>query len=173
MSGAKIKSAGATRGQLALVGVLALILVGVIGSNLRGSAEEPAALVPAAVTATSEPAQPGLIAGKPTVNDSPFGDFAVDADWPEPSLEQLINFDPFAPPASAVAVEPGIDSTDDSLRNLSEAKDAIIFVTGDQRVARIGETEYHVGDAVGRFRITEISSAGIVLSEPVADSNDR
>jgi hypothetical protein len=173
MSGAKIKSAGATRGQLALVGVLALVLVGVIGNNLRGAAEEPAAPAPQVVAATSEPAQPRLIAAKPTITDGPFGEFAAEADWPEPSLEQLVNFDPFAPPASVAVDVPGSDSTNDSLRNLSEAKDAIIFVTGNQRVARIGETEYHVGDAVGRFRITEISSAGIVLSEPVEGSSDR
>lgn len=166
MSGAKLKSAGATRGQLVLVGVLAVILIGVIANNLRGSAEEPSAPLPAIVPATSGPASPGT-------KGSPFGEFAVDADWPEPSLEQLIKFDPLAPPAAIAGGELGSDSTNNSLSKLQQAQDAIIFVSGDQRVARIGETEYHVGDAVGRFRITEISSAGIVLSEPVEDSSDR
>jgi hypothetical protein len=173
MSGAKSKGAGATRGQLALVGVLAVILVGVVANNLRGPAEEPTAAVPPVVPATSGPASSAIVANKPAADGSPFGEFAVDADWPAPSLEQLINFDPFAPPASVAAVEQGSDSTDDSLSNLKQAQDAIIFVAGGQRVARIGETEYHVGDAVGRFRITEISSAGIVLSEPQGDSSDR
>jgi hypothetical protein len=172
MSGAKSRSAGATRSQLALVGVLAVILIGVVAKNLRGPAEEPSAAAPAVAPTTSGPDASALVASKPAA-DSPFGEFAIDADWPAPSLEQLINFDPFAPPASVAAVELGNDSTEDSLSNLRQAQDAIIFVTGDQRVARIGETEYHVGDAVGRFRITEISSAGIVLSEPQGDSSDR
>ena len=173
MSGAKSKSAGATRGQIALVGVLAVILVGVVANNLRGPAEGPSAAIPAVVPATNGPDSPALVANKPAADGSPFGEFAVDADWPAPSLDQLINFDPFAPPASVAAVEQGNDSANDSLSNLKQAQDAIIFVAGDQRVARIGETEYHVGDAVGRFRITEISSAGIVLSEPQGDSSDR
>jgi hypothetical protein len=173
MSGAKSRSAGATRSQLALVGVLAVILIGVVAKNLRGPAEEPSAAAPAVAPTTSGPDASALVASKPAAGGSPFGEFAVDADWPAPSLEQLINFDPFAPPASVAAVELGNDSTEDSLSNLRQAQDAIIFVTGDQRVARIGETEYHVGDAVGRFRITEISSAGIVLSEPQGDSSDR
>jgi hypothetical protein len=173
MSGAKFKSAGATRGQLILVGVLAVILVGVVANNLRGSAEAPSPTEPADASSTVGPAPPALVTTKLVADGSPFGEFAVDADWPAPTLQQLINFDPLAPPASIAASEPGSDSSNDGLSNLQQAQDAIIFVSGDQRIARIGETEYHVGDAVGRFRITEISSAGIVLSEPQGDSRDR
>jgi hypothetical protein len=155
------------------VGVLAVILIGVVAKNIRGPSEEPSAAAPAVAPTTSGTDASALVASKPAAGGSPFEEFAVDADWPAPSLEQLVNFDPFAPPASVAASENGTDSTDDSLSNLRQAQDAIIFVTGGERVARIGETEYHVGDAVGRFRITEISSAGIVLSEPQGDSSDR
>jgi hypothetical protein len=33
------------------------------------------------------------------------------------------------------------------------------------RIARIGKHEYQVGDTIGEYEITDISSAGVVLSE--------
>ena len=59
-----------------------------------------------------------------------------------------------------------------TLEELQQAENAIIFVSAGERVASIGGQEYHVGDTVGRFLITDISSAGIVLSDPNEDAGD-
>jgi hypothetical protein len=177
---------GATRGKIAVVGALGAVLVTVLASNFRGAAEEPAvasltadaAATPVAPAAPQAPAlAPAATASqspnRPTTA-APFGEFAADGDWPAYSLEKLVRFDPFAAPAwMAVTEQSAEDDQDDdqTLKDLQEAQNAIILVTGDQRVARIGSQEYRVGDMVGAYRITDISSAGIVLSDLNEDAD--
>jgi hypothetical protein len=173
---------GATRGKLAVIGLLAVVLVGVLASNFRGDAG-PAAELAVSSEATRPRLRPraiGAAAFSPAAPDSsatpdsesPFGKFAADADWPDYSLDELVRFDPLAAPtwnAPAVAAsgsEGGGESQAAALQQLQEAQNAIILVSGNERVARIGSQEYRVGDAVGPYLITGISSAGIVLSEP-------
>ncbi len=183
MSGANRKGAGATRGQLVLVGVLALVLVGVIANNLRGGDGATAeAVAPESEPVASENAAPVAApqaAAEPTSAEpvrptGPFGEFAVDQDWPDPSLDQLIDFDPLATPAWVAApADAETPAESMGLEELQQAQNAIIFVSEGVRVARIGDQEYHVGDAIGQFRITDISSAGIVLSDPEGNASDR
>ena len=77
--------------------------------------------------------------------------------------------DPFA--MSAWAAPAQSDSAGDEAFNenqineLLSSKDAIIFMAGDKRVARIGKQEFRVGDTVGHYRISDITSQGVVLSE--------
>ena len=179
MSGANPKGARATRGQLALVGVLALILVGVIANNFGGGGEDVALAPATPVPVASAGAAPvgdaaTAIATKSAEQAGPFGDFAVDKDWPDKPLDKLVEFDPLAPPAWVDAPAEDADAANNTgLEELQQAQNAIIFVTDGVRVARIGEQDYHVGDAIGRFRITDISSAGIVLSDPEGEAGDR
>jgi hypothetical protein len=169
MKAPKRDRVGATRGKLALVGVLAVVLVYVLASNFGGASPEA---VPAADAASPEQAIPGAAASAPVAvaGASPFGEFAEDHDWPKPSLDKLISFDPLgAPPWIAVVerVEIGSGESDaKSLEELRNAASAIIFIADGQRVARIGSQNYRVGDLVGPYQITEITSAGIVLGEP-------
>jgi hypothetical protein len=172
---------GATRGKLAAMGLLAVVLVGVLASNFRGEADEAASLAVASVgprpraravvaaAKASESPDPAAT----SASDSPFGKFAVDAHWPGHSLDELVRFDPLAAPAwnapaaaSSAANDGGAQTA--SLQQLQEAQNAIILVSGNERVARIGSQEYRVGDKVGSYLITGISSAGIVLSEATA-----
>jgi hypothetical protein len=180
---------GATRGKLALIGLLAVVLAGVVIANFRGDANASAASL--APTAASEVAQPRPVAAATTPRRSPtaraasisssagakhatpFGEFAADANWPEYSLDELVSFDPFAAPAwnaPAKAADGGEVAQAASLQQLQEAQNAIILVSGNERVARIGSQEYRVGDKVGPYLITGISSAGIVLSESQEDA---
>jgi hypothetical protein len=181
---------GATRGKLAVVGVLAVVFVGVLASNFRTAADEPiAAALPAeqpgaialpALAAVERPANGSQLQPEAKAMQAraatPFGEFAEDGDWPEYSLDKLVSFDPFGTPTWLAAPEPAAEATAEavsqSLQEFQEAQNAIILVSGDQRVARIGSQEYRVGDMVGPYQITEISSAGIVLSEPAAGSRD-
>jgi hypothetical protein len=162
--------------------VLGVVLVGVIWKNFAGGGEkltpraekeqpelaEPAAAVPAA-------AAPAAIAPSAAANGSaagsaasPFGEFAADRNWPAPALGEVIKHDPFAAPDWA---GPHTESAEDEaltekrIAELMASKDAIIVMTGDKRIARIGKQEFQVGDRLGRYRISEITSQGVVLSE--------
>jgi hypothetical protein len=99
---------------------------------------------------------------------SPFGVFAEDHHWPEAPLKEVTEYDPFAISkwaALAVGVDgaPALDQ--EQINELLAAENAIILVSGDRRIARIGDQEFQVGDVLGRFKITDISSKGVVLSE--------
>jgi hypothetical protein len=164
--------------------VLAVVLVGIIWKNCSGGAGEK--LTPrvekerpelAAASAAAAPAPSAAVnaagtavsAGAAAANGvSPFGDFAVDQSWAEPALSDVIKYDPLAAGswAGAHTVSPEDEAlTEKRINELMASKDAIIFMTGDKRVARIGAQEFRVGDTLGRYRISEITSQGVVLSE--------
>jgi hypothetical protein len=157
-----------TKGQLALVGVLGVILIGVIASNLRSADQGAvASAAPASDEAAPAPtpaAAPGAPAA-PSSNPSPFGAYAADQNWAKPKIEDLVRFDPLSDGSKTEQpVAPKYDAA--AINELRNAQDAIVFTTDGQTVARIGAKEYHVGDVVGGMQIREISSAGIVLGEP-------
>jgi hypothetical protein len=160
---------GATPGKLAVVGVLALVMIGVIASNWPSDEAAPvadtveaAAEAPVATVAESSaaPAADAAAAG-------PFGEFAVDRHWPERAVKEVAGFDPLAasewikPPAA----ESGPVVSEQQINELLAAENAIIFVAGDKRIARIGDQVFQVGDVVGRYIISDITAKGVVLDE--------
>jgi hypothetical protein len=156
---------GATPAKLALIGVLALVLAAVIVSNWPESAP-PAMAAASAATPEVAVAAPESTAAEQA--SSPFGQFADDADWPERPIKEVIAHDPFAVAAWAIPPEGlGEDkkTTEKRIQELLHAESAIIFMSGDKRVARIGGQEFQVGDVIGGFKISDISSRGVVLSE--------
>jgi hypothetical protein len=177
--------AGATPGKLAIVGVLALALVGIIWKNFSGGSgekltprvdkERPAlaasnvAAPPAPSGAATNTAGTPVSAGAAAASGvDPFGDFAVDQSWPEPALSDVIKHDPLAAGswAGAHTESPEDEAlTEKRINELMASKNAIIFMTGNNRVARIGTQEFRVGDTLGRYKISEITSQGVVLSE--------
>jgi hypothetical protein len=160
---------GATPAKLALIAVLAIALVVVVASNWpQASATLPSAAEAETQQTTTTPATPGTPEAPPSVPASPFGAFAEDKDWPAVPLKDVTKFDPFA--TAAWAIPPEVEQqerqyNEDQIKELLHAENAIIFVAGDQRVARIGSKEFRVGDVIGHFKITDISSRGVVLSE--------
>ncbi|HEX6963190.1 MAG TPA: hypothetical protein VF175_15090 [Lacipirellula sp.] len=160
---------GATPGKLALIAVLALVLVGVIASNWTSGggppATKPAASAKPAQAVESAAAPAATPAAKPAAG--PFGEFAEDGDWPELPRSEITKFDPMMKAAwakPAVTAEGDVVS-DVQISELLAAKNAIIFMAGDKRVARIGDNEYQIGDVIGRYQISDITSRGVVLSE--------
>jgi hypothetical protein len=169
--------------------VLAVVLVGVIWKNFSAGGEkltpraekdqpeltEAAAPAPAAAkAAASAPAATtaaanGITAGGTAAGGtSPFGEFAVDQNWPSPALGEVMNYDAFAAPdwAGPHAESPEDEAlTEKRIAELMASKEAIIVMTGEKRIARIGKQEFQVGDRLGRYRISEITSQGVVLSE--------
>ncbi len=160
---------GATPGKLALIGVLALAMVIVIASNWPSA---PALPVDVAATAPTPNGLPPTTEGIPNTQEAapagPFGQFAEDRNWPELPLHEVTAFDPFATSAWAAplaAAAEGPAYNQEQINELFAAENAIILVAGDKRIASIGDREYKIGDVIGRFRISDISSRGVVLSE--------
>ena len=170
---------GATPGKIALIGVLSIGLVGVIAKNWFGSSEPEeesatteshitAAAATAPTMAVTPPAVSTGSSANATAADNPFGEFVADDDWPEAPLDEVIKYDPFATAHWATAAEAGGQAGDvvseKQISELLAAKDAIIFMAGDTRVARIGKQEFRVGDTIGRYKISDITAQGVVLS---------
>jgi hypothetical protein len=178
MSAKPRNKVGATPAKLALVGVLALVLVGVVASNFSGGEAPPTAassqdaVAPEAVepTTAADPATaPSEAAPEPDAKN-PFGKFAVEDRWPKTPLKDAARFDPFAPAPWAAVPEEVVDAeaAEDGAKKLDElrnAENAIIFMAGDTRRALIGEQEFQIGDVIGRFKIADITPLGVVLSE--------
>jgi hypothetical protein len=161
---------GATPGKLALVAVLALVLIGVVASNFSSGGKPPRNKRAKDETLAAADAGPAAMSDKPTIDatsTSPFGKFAEDGNWPEFPMSEITSFDPMAKAAWAKPVVAGEEAvvSDAQINELLAAKNAIIFMAGDKRVARIGENEYHVGDVIGRYQISDITARGVVLSE--------
>ena len=160
---------GATPGKLALIAVLALVLVGVIAANWPSAPEAPADEPQTARRLPKAPATANT--GQPNQGSTPanpFGEFADDGHWPELPLREITSFDPLATAAWARPPEETAEGnirTETQLNELLVAKEAIIFVSGDKRIARIGDKEFQVGDRLGRYQISDISPRGVELSE--------
>jgi hypothetical protein len=157
------KRTGVTKGQLALIAILGVILVGVLASNFStGEATEFALASPSDAAAAGAATTPSPAAAGP--NQSPFGEYAVDQNWPRVPVDDVVKFDPLADGTADLPVVPEYNA--EEIEELRNAQDAIIFMSDGETIARIGSKEFHVGDIVGGLEIREISSAGIVLSEP-------
>jgi len=157
------KQVGASKGQLALVAILGVVLVAVLASNFRSEGTPELALAaPAQSAAVAGATAAGAASAGP--NQSPFGEYAVDQNWPRVPLDDVVKFDPLADGKADEPIAPVYDAAE--IEELRTAQDAIIFTTDGETIARIGSKEFHVGDVVGGLEIREISSAGIVLSEP-------
>jgi hypothetical protein len=98
---------GLTRGKAALIGVLAVVLVGVIYSRFGASEDDTAS--PVAETDRRRPAQQPLppTASPPAVADEPADGSVQSAvtefdatQWQSPELTRVIAYDPFALPAA-------------------------------------------------------------------------
>lgn len=158
---------GATPGKLALIGLLAAVMLAVIASNWS-SAPAPPVAAPAVAAALVSEQLPTPSVTTPAQPAGPFGEFAEDRHWPQKPLDEVTAFDPFAPAKWAVlpaADGPAAAHDEEQINELLAAENAIIFVAGDKRLARIGEHDYQIGDVIGRFRISDISAKGVVLSE--------
>lgn len=162
------KKSSATPAQLALVGILSLVLVGVLASQWLGG--DPPAIEPTSAAEQNDRSTQTEDAHVAVTGQSPFGVYAVDEPWPAIDADQASQFDPLATPAWAHAAPDVVTLADqkyseEKLNELRNATNTIILTAGSKRIARIGKHEYQVGDTIGDFEITDISSAGVVLSK--------
>jgi hypothetical protein len=185
-SGVKSK-VGATPGKLLLIAVLAVVFVAVILFQFTGKEEPPPprrnAGVSGRAVARPKPSSTRVPASAPEGDDV----LKKERHWPKIALEEVLQHDPFAvPPAlrppeapkpATVATEaPDKARREELQRQRAQALAAIraqgvhmIFLGEEERVAIIGDRRVRVGDLFEGFRVTDIGSDGVTLSEQTSD----
>jgi hypothetical protein len=170
---------GASRGKLALMGVLAVVLVVVIVVQLSGTSDVDN--VPTA-SVTDMPGWEGHAnAAKPESNPpapKPAPAEKPPREWPELSMKEILACDPLAAPAwYLAAIQPEqsqeqADGTnrgtpDDSLvlAELQQAGATIVLIANGQRIATIGERQIHVGDRIEGYQVSDITDEGVILTK--------
>ncbi|MEQ8210863.1 MAG: hypothetical protein RH917_13635 [Lacipirellulaceae bacterium] len=170
MNQTRPKEIGATPGKLAIVGVLSLVLAYVLfGDAIFGSSKTAAKLKPRAAKVV----QQGQTNKNPGVQSlKRIEESIVRKDWPELEIKETVKFDPFGAKLpgdrerAAIAATNSEEEVDDvSLKEIQEANEAIVIVSGGEKIARYGTMELRVGDQVGDYRVTDINNQGVVLSE--------
>lgn len=180
-----MKKSGATPGKLALVAVLAVVLVGVLTVQVQNMATPVATAerraAPRQRPAAGPPKSQAAARAKADAAAMPFDE--ATAPWPDLSLEEVIAHDPFAVPAwiKPPPETPDLVETPDqkqqrqfaqqqqqekaaALAKLRQQGTRIVVLTDGDKVARIGEHSVRIGDTIEGFRITDITTAGVVLS---------
>ena len=145
--------------------------------------------MPAVNVATASPATVTDKITNNQNNSTPAIAAVVDAArWKSPDLESVVDYDPFALPATFPKPR-AIEATGENAEGLvaaAAAKDAkkladaiyqmqtelqalkergvqVIVREGDQYVAMIGDRTVHVGEDINGFTVTEIDPGGVVV----------
>jgi hypothetical protein len=174
---------GATRGKLALMGVLAIVLVVVVVAQLPGHSNIDKAPT-APVTSLPE--------SNRVANDNADSDSATklpeqtpidktSRQWPELSMDTITAFDPLTAPSwyvDAAQVEPSQEEDDSSLASAEDAARAaalatlqqagatMVLIVNGERIATIGDQSVRIGDNIEGFQVTDITDQGVVLTRP-------
>jgi Sec-independent protein translocase protein TatA len=174
---------GATRGKLALVGVLAVVLVVVIVVQLPG----PSNVDKAATTAVSSLAELDKVDNDKAESNSETKQTKktrIDTpprQWPELSMDTIIAFDPLTAPSwyvAAARVEPTKEQDDPSLAaaeddaraaalaTLQQTGTTIVLIANGERIATIGDQSVRIGDSIEGFQVSDITDQGVILTRP-------
>jgi hypothetical protein len=188
------KQAGVTPGKLALIGVLAVALVGVLylqygpttkrapTTTLRPPAEPESAASPARATSPADAAHASATA--------PRKKTGAITGWQSPELGSIVQYDPFALPTSfpqprqievAGATSPTKTAEEASAQQAALAEERTksetelqglrqqgvqaILRRDDQYVAIVGDHEVHVGDQINGFTVIAIDADGVRLAK--------
>lgn len=178
-----VSKVGVTPGKLVLVLVLAVVFVSVLLFQL-GAKESPSTLDQSADVAADSDRRPRENSANTSVSPPNNGDVLQQARrWPEITLEEIQQHDPFAFPAvlappAAVTASDRSKQRDGSARRAQMQRERkedlaelcqqgvqMIFLGQDEQVALVGSRQIRVGDVVAGFRVTAIRTDGVVLVE--------
>ena len=174
---------GATPGKLVLVAVLAVAFVSVLLFQFAEEEKPPAPQENAEQSGGSEtrPMQNGTSVPTPPPDKGHVPKQA--RQWPKIALEEVLRHDPFAVPAALhPPAGPGSANTaqdvpekarqqelqrqrEQALATIREQGVKMVFVGKGEQVAIIGDRRVRVGDLFEGFRVTDIGSDGVTLSE--------
>jgi hypothetical protein len=174
---------GVTRGKLALVGVLAVVLVVVIVVQLPGPASVDKAAT-TAITSLGELEQVDNDKGESNSETNQANKNRIDTrprQWPKLSIDTIIAFDPLVTPSwyvAAAQVEPTNEQDDLSLAEaednaraaalatLQQTGASIVLIANGERIATIGEQSVRIGDSIQGFQVSDITDQGVILTRP-------
>ncbi len=167
---------GLSRRKAILIGVLAIVLISVIVVQITPG-PPPVTARKTKKRSTAPPAE--TLANRQGL---PAADLAaVQATWPEYSLESTLAYNPFRPPdwlapSEQNGREVGAASADDTqqgtlptdlqlLAELQASGVSLVMITDDERVAWVGPRALRVGDNIGGFVVQEINTNGVILAQ--------
>lgn len=171
---------GASRGKLALVGVLVVVLVTVIVMQLPSSTNNdnlPTAAV-SDLPGWEGDASANAASGPPAPQTAPVE--KPPRKWPELSMEVIVACDPLAAPTwyldalqldqSKEQSDGNLVSTEESpdepaLADLQQAGTTIVLIAGGERIATIGERQLRIGDRIEGYQVSDITDQGVILTK--------
>ena len=180
---------GATPGKLALIGVLAVILVGVIVRQLPESPPVQQANSSSTTTQPDPQHRRPRATGSASVEKKENHTDSKESEtveipvrnWPKIKIDYFLTYDPFATPEWLVEVR-NTESPDEESARLAkeelkqkrkqeiiqalqkEGAKAIVY-SGTEKRASIGEHTLRIGETYEGLKIIDITRHGIVLSE--------
>lgn len=178
-----LKRIGATPGKLAVVGLLCAVMAVVWWQAIAGSVRTSTSKAAAAKSSAASSEATASVSQSLTVkNDggrassqTPADTKTVVADWPKLPLADAIKNDPFAKPGWAILrKEPQMvakaeagDAANEAVtrEELLQQGTKLIVISGERKVATIGDREVTIGDTLGEYKVLDITSRGVVLSD--------
>ena len=170
-----LKKIGATPAKLAVVGGLGVVLLSVVVPQLRGKSLEVPVTSPGPSEQIVDLQRPEQQAEKPNKLSTAEGEEVRPAPvWTQLPFEQIVNYDPLAAPAWYVAAvtqaEADLEIVDHeknsrALEELEQKGASIVVITNQNRVATIGNLQINIGDRIEGFRVSDITTKGVVLTE--------
>ena len=174
---------GATPGKLVLIAVLAVVFLSVLLFQLTAREEPPAPQENADASGRSHtrPTENGR--SVPTLPPDNGDVLKQDRQWPKIALEEVLQHDPFALPGALLPpAKPSSANTahevpnkvrrqelqrqrEQALAAIREQGVQMVFLGKEEQVAIIGGRRVRIGDLFEGFRVTDIGSDGVTLSE--------
>jgi hypothetical protein len=165
---------GPSRGKLAAIAVLGLLLMAVWGNALWGGGDKPdVAQRPSRRPVTRQPDVTPQGAGNPAAKRA-----ASITVWPTMPVSQAVQNDPFGKPGWAIESRPATQESPaggpsvtepaggyESQEKLVQAGAGTIVIAGEEKIATIGDREVRIGDSVGGYEVIDITSRGVVLAK--------
>ena len=188
------KQAGVTPAKMALIGVLAFVLMGVLYIQFAPAKKQAPIVAPAAPPVARTAANTNqAVAGAEIspIQDAPLKKTGTVTKWQSPGLTTVVAYDPFALPAAfpqpksadeaAVAQDAAAAQQNDAeklaalaaeraksegdLQGLKQQAVKVMITRNDEFVAIVGDEEVHVGDELNGFRVIAIDSDGVHVAK--------
>lgn len=159
---------GATPAKLAVIAVLAVVQVIVIVRALNHKPQTVAKSSAAAESTRRAPTRrSATTTTAPAIRSPSEPDDAPP--WPEHALKDVLAYDPFRPPAWLVVAKPASGDValaeDDALEQLKQQGASIVIVTSGGKAAAIGGQQFRVGDVIGQYHVTDITTSGVEFTK--------
>jgi hypothetical protein len=193
------KQTGVTPGKLALVGVLAVVLGGVLYIQFGPISQQASTSAPPPAMAAESTASPidsnaAVDVALAPADAAPSKKTGAVASWQLPELASVVEYDPFALPASfpqpqnadeeAALAHNAVQTQDASVQQAALAAERtksetelqglrqqgvqVILRLDNKYAAIVGDKEVHVGDQIDGFTVIAIDADGVRVAKDLS-----